>query len=251
MAYNSLMEYYQSTKKELPKETLSEEKNLPVSWDDMLTALQDASGKDKKFDEALWNWFEENMSDSGIYAGDATPDDYLDEMSETQIKACFKELSKKFKNLLKIKLKESTESLEESDENEYTWSKSELIEFISSLTAEEVHEVGEFIWSELMYNEETDDYDDLEDEDFEDEDTEELEESASDETLTEIKFFDKKKAQVDREKRKNVALRKRKSKLLAKYYKKNRAKIARKAKLYRKKAKRNPNKIKHHKGVQY
>jgi len=167
MAYNSLMEYYQSTKKELPKETLSE----------------------------------------------------------------------------------SSESLEESDENEYTWSKSELIEFISSLTDEEVHEVGEFIWSELMYNEETDDYDDLEDEDFED--SEELEESATDETLTEIKFFDKKKAQVDREKRKNVAQRKRKSKLLAKYYKRNRAKISRKAKLYRKKAKRNPSKIKHHKGVQY
>lgn len=88
----------------------------------------------------------------------------------------------------------------------------------------------------------------------EEEDIEELEVTDFDvtqyednEEISETKFFDIKKRQLDQQKKKHVADRKRKSKLLHRYYQKNKARIARAHKIYRKKAKRNPNKIRKHK----
>jgi hypothetical protein len=200
-----------------------------LNADDMLDALQNASGTDDKFDQALWEWFEENMADSGIYAGDATPDEYLDAMSDAQIKKCYNEMAKHFKKQLS-----KAEALDEVYSYTHTWTKEELLEFISELEDDEVQEVGDFIMGELM-----------EDDDFEDDDFEFG--SYEDEELDEVHYFDKKKSQLDREKKKNISARKMKAKLLRKYYKKNKAKIARKAKIYRKKAKRNPSKVFHHK----
>jgi hypothetical protein len=206
-----------------------EELKESLSADDMLDALQNASGTDDKFDQALWDWFEENMSDSGIYAGDATPDEYLDAMSDAQIKKCYNEMAKHFKKQLS-----EAEALDEVYAYTHTWTKEELLEFISELEDDEVQEVGDFIMGELMEE------DDFEDDDFESG-------SYEDEELDEVHYFDKKKSQLDREKKKNVSARKMKARLLKKYYKKNKAKIARKAKIYRKKAKRNPSKVFHHK----
>jgi hypothetical protein len=128
------------------------------------------------------------------------------------------------------------EDLKEAYAYTHTWTKDELLEFISELEDDEVREVGDFLMGELMEE------DEFEDEDFEtgSEDEDELKEGH---------FFNKTKSQMDREKHKDVAQRKMKKKLLAKYYKKNKARIARKAKIYRNKAKKHPNAIFHHKGV--
>jgi hypothetical protein len=40
------------------------------------------------------------MSDSGLYAGDATPDEYLEKMSDKQIKDCYNFMKKKFPKLV-------------------------------------------------------------------------------------------------------------------------------------------------------
>jgi hypothetical protein len=71
-----------------------------MSVDDMgeyIAGIIDADNK--KADEALWGWFEDNMSDSGLYAGDATPDEYLEKMSDKQIKDCYNFMKKKFPKL--------------------------------------------------------------------------------------------------------------------------------------------------------
>jgi hypothetical protein len=205
-----------------------------MSVDDMYDALQNASGTDDKFDEAIWSWFEDNMSDSKLYPGDATPDDYLKAMSDSQIKKCYTEMSKQFKK----QLSEASEDLKEAYAYTHTWTKDELLEFISELEDDEVQEVGDFLMGELM-----------EDDEFEDDDFETGSEDEDEDELKEGHFFAKNKSVMDREKKKNKAARKMKAKLLKKYYKKNKAAIARKAKIYRKKAKRNPNKVFHHKGV--
>lgn len=129
------------------------------------------------------------------------------------------------------------ESAEETEEFEDIWTKEDLIDFINSLDDDELQEVGDFIYGEVTEDEEFDD------DDYED--SEDLEESE----LTEVKYFDKKKNQLDREKRQNIAQRKKKAKLLKKYYKKNKARIKLKAKKYRKIAKRNPNRVRHHRGL--
>lgn len=41
-----------------------------------------------------WNWFEDNLGDSGIYAGDATPEDYLEIMSDKQIKELYRKIKR-------------------------------------------------------------------------------------------------------------------------------------------------------------
>lgn len=139
---------------------------------------------------------------------------------------------------------EDAENLEESDTHK--WTKESIIEFLNTLDEEEIDELGEFIIDSLMYDEGTDVYDDFEDEDYDFE--EELEES---EEINEVKFFQKKKVQLDREKRKNVAQRKKDARLMKKYYKKNKARIKMARKKYIKRVKHNPNKIKHHKGVNF
>ena len=45
---------------------------------------------DGKAAQKAWDWFENNLGDSGIYAGDATPDDYLEVMTDKQIKELYK-----------------------------------------------------------------------------------------------------------------------------------------------------------------
>jgi hypothetical protein len=132
------------------------------------------------------------------------------------------------------------EDLKEAYAYTHTWTKDELLEFISELEDDEVQEVGDFLMGELMEE------DEFEDEDFE---TGSEDEDEDEDELKEGHFFNKTKSQMDREKHKDVAQRKMKKKLLAKYYKKNKARIARKAKIYRNKAKKHPNAVFHHKGV--
>ena len=50
------------------------------SQDDIIEILQDLVGTDKKVDEYMWDFFEKNIP--SIYAGDATPEDYLEELSK-------------------------------------------------------------------------------------------------------------------------------------------------------------------------
>lgn len=125
-----------------------------------------------------------------------------------------------------------------SESVEHKWTKESIIEFLNGLDADEIDEIGEYIMDSLMYNDELDEFDDFEDEDYEDD-------------LDEAKFFQKKKVEIDREKRKNVSLRKKNARIMAKYYKKNKNRIKLKQKKYRKKAVQNPNKVHHHKGVSF
>lgn len=60
--------------------------------DDMMDELMELIGS--KADQDMWNWFEENMGDSGIYAGDAVPEDYLEAMDDSQTKALYKAMKK-------------------------------------------------------------------------------------------------------------------------------------------------------------
>jgi len=78
----------------------SEDVNEGMGNEDMLDSLEGAIGSSDKFDQALWDWFMDNMGDSDIYAGDAVPEDYLEIMDKNQVKACHKDMSKKFKGSL-------------------------------------------------------------------------------------------------------------------------------------------------------
>lgn len=82
--------------------------NEGVDYYDAIVNAMDAG--DRKFDQALWDKLEVLGSEKGIYAGDATPDDILDALSDKELKAVYTELSKKFKKIM-------TESINEG------WSK--------------------------------------------------------------------------------------------------------------------------------
>jgi len=192
--------------------------NEAFSTDDMLDALQNASGKDKKFDQTIWSWFEDNMQDSGIYAGDATPDDFLDAMSDKQIEACYKAMLKNFKNVL-------TES--DDSDSESAWTKGDLIDLINSLDDEELQEIGDYLADEI-FSEDEYEYD------FEDE-------------LEEAKFKGPGIAQMRKlRKRVPVNVRKRIAKKAKLYAKKNKARIQRNNKIN---AKRPASQHTHHKGI--
>jgi len=60
--------------------------------DKMKDELMDLVGS--KADQDMWDWFEENMGDSGIYAGDAVPEDYLEAMDDKKTKALYKAMKK-------------------------------------------------------------------------------------------------------------------------------------------------------------
>lgn len=40
----------------------------------------------------MWVWFEDNIHNYRIYPGDATPDDYLDVMSDEEIEKCYNDV---------------------------------------------------------------------------------------------------------------------------------------------------------------
>lgn len=67
--------------------------------DDIIDILQDLVGTDNKIDEYMWDFFEKNIP--SIYAGDATPEDFLEELS----KKSNARLSTKLYNELKVKFK--------------------------------------------------------------------------------------------------------------------------------------------------
>jgi hypothetical protein len=67
---------------------------------DYFEVLDNSIGVNKKMDQDMWDWFEKNLGDSGIYAGDALPEDYLEIMTDKQAKDLYKYLSKKYKDVL-------------------------------------------------------------------------------------------------------------------------------------------------------
>jgi hypothetical protein len=79
---------------------------------DYQEALMNGIGSSDKYDLALWDWFDKNMGDSGIYAGDAVPEDYIEAMDKKQAKACYTYMSKKFKK-----------DMNESNINHKNWQK--------------------------------------------------------------------------------------------------------------------------------
>jgi len=74
---------------------------------DYIEILMDKVGVDSKMDQAMWDWFTDNLSDSDIYAGDAVPEDYLEIMTDKQGKELYNFLNKKFKKYLTESLLES------------------------------------------------------------------------------------------------------------------------------------------------
>jgi len=67
---------------------------------DYIEILMDKVGVDSKMDQAMWDWFMDNLGDSDIYAGDAVPEDYLEIMTDKQGKELYNFLNKKFKKTL-------------------------------------------------------------------------------------------------------------------------------------------------------
>ncbi len=63
--------------------------NEKTNTDDM-DYLYSLIGSDSKTDQLMWDWFEKNLDDSGIYPGDAVPEDYLEIMDKKQVKALAK-----------------------------------------------------------------------------------------------------------------------------------------------------------------
>jgi len=59
--------------------------------DDMAEEIGMLSGKGA---EIAWEYTEELSNDFGLYAGDATPDEYLEKMSDKQIKELHKKIKK-------------------------------------------------------------------------------------------------------------------------------------------------------------
>ena len=87
------------------KEFLSEKK---VSAEDAYDALFSAMEHgDKKFDQEFWEYLESETSDSGIYAGDATPDDLVDALDDRQLIRGYTLFSKKFKKLFESSVNEA------------------------------------------------------------------------------------------------------------------------------------------------
>ena len=64
-------------------------------------ALYNLVGVDSKADLVMWGWFEDNMGDIGIYAGDAVPEDFLEAMDPRDVEKCYDFMYKKFKNIMK------------------------------------------------------------------------------------------------------------------------------------------------------
>lgn len=165
----------------------------------------------------------------------------------------FKNYIKSIKSIKSIVKKENILENNENNEKDFEdfedntpWTKEELIDFINDLQDDEAADIGNVIFDYIMYNDEINDYDSFVYDDYDDyENIDEAEKA--DEEIYETKFFDVKKRQLAQQKKKHIADKKRKAKLLHRYYQKNKARIARAHKIYRKKAKRNPSKIRKHK----
>lgn len=76
---------------ELEIKSFSEFNEKKMSTEDMQEALYELIGT--KADLDMWEWFEQNMPEAG-YAGDMTPDDYVEAMSDSEIKACYRAMKK-------------------------------------------------------------------------------------------------------------------------------------------------------------
>jgi hypothetical protein len=113
----------------------------------------------------------------------------------------------------------------DNDFDELDYTKEDIIDLLDEMSPEDINDLAYFIMDEL-YDEEDDDMDDMDDMD-EDE-------------LSEIKYFDKKKRELNVAKKQDRSSRRKRARELKKYYKKNKSKIKVKASRYRKKIKRNP-----------
>jgi len=117
------------------------------------------------------------------------------------------------------------------DENAFTLD--EVIELVSSLDSEDLN----YVYDVLKNSYDLDD-DDIADvgagntEDYDD--------------ITEVKYFKKRKRVLDREKKHDIAQRRKDRKKRHLEYKRHKAKILRKQKFYRRKVKRNPNMVRRH-----
>ena len=85
---------------------VNESDDLTESTAKDLEYLEDMIGvTEGGVDQVMWNWFEDNLGDSGIYAGDATPEDYLEVMTDKQIKTLANFIKKYYTKHLKKELK--------------------------------------------------------------------------------------------------------------------------------------------------
>jgi len=73
---------------------------------DYLEVLTNSVGSNKKMDQDMWDWFEKNLDDSGIYPGDAVPEDYLEIMTDKQAKELYDLMMKKYKKVMNMHMNE-------------------------------------------------------------------------------------------------------------------------------------------------
>ena len=59
-------------------------------------ALYEAIGTSNEIDMFMWNWFESNISDRGIYFGDATPDELVEALSDEEVFSLDRNLKETF-----------------------------------------------------------------------------------------------------------------------------------------------------------
>lgn len=69
--------------------------NEGINYDEKIEAV---IGRNKGLDSAMWGWFEDNLGDD--YDGDSVPpEEYLESMSNKELKTLYTFLRKKFKGV--------------------------------------------------------------------------------------------------------------------------------------------------------
>lgn len=115
-------------------------------YDEIISAMDKG---DSKFDQMLWDELEKMTADSGVYAGDATPDELLDLLSDKQLKDLYNKLSKKYKNLFEAEIPKSMKDVEK----EYNKIKKDLDDLWNSIGRDmNTREVDVKISNEVLSN---------------------------------------------------------------------------------------------------
>jgi len=132
------------------------------------------------------------------------------------------------------------EDFDDLDDDDYdednAFTLDEVIELVSSLDSDDLN---------YVYNTLVNSYG-LDDDDIADAGAGNTEDYDDDNNITEKKYFKKRKSVLDREKKHDIAQRRKNRKQRHLEYKRHKAKILRKQKLYRRKVKMNPNIVKTH-----
>lgn len=82
--------------------------NIENEIDEMIEYLEEMSSvREGDIGQLMWEWFELNMSNSGIYPGDAVPEDYLNKMSYEEVQTLYNYIKTTYKTHLEKELRKA------------------------------------------------------------------------------------------------------------------------------------------------